>query len=150
MIRANACAYMYACVSWCVCVVVVVVCGRAVCCAVWCRVVCVYAQRPRNGIKEIWEARRTLLLPFEERPHGPQRVGSGWRPASGTLLWVQKEPACVPDSEAFNSFVGDGREAWEDEQADSSSENNVGNGALFVTGLHGSGEASCKTGRWQR
>ena len=32
-------------------------------------------------------------------------------------------------------------EASEDEQADSSSENNVGDGALFVNGLHGSGDA---------
>ena len=51
------------------------------------------------------------------------------------------------DSEAF---IGDGfpvpelkaeYEASEDEHADSSSENNVGNGALFVIGLHGSGDA---------
>ena len=63
---------------------------------------------------------------------------------------------------AFNSYIGDGflvpdlkdeSEASKDEQADSSSENVVGNGALFVTGLHGSGDViaiSCKTGRWQR
>ena len=56
----------------------------------------------------------------------------------------------MPDSEAFNSNIGDGFQvaefkgecvAWKDEQADSSSENNVGNGALFVMGLHGSGDA---------
>ena len=35
----------------------------------------------------------------------------------------------------------DESEASEDEQADSSSENNVGNPALFVIGLHGSGDA---------
>ena len=66
------------------------------------------------------------------------------------LLLVQKEPACVPDSGSFNSFVGDGFlvpelkgecEASEDEQANSSSGNNVGNGALFVMGVHGSGDA---------
>ena len=43
------------------------------------------------------------------------------------LLLVRKEPAFVPDSEAFNSFVGDGflvpelkggSEASEDDQAD--------------------------------
>ena len=63
---------------------------------------------------------------------------------------MQKKPSFVPDSEAFNSYIGDGFpvlelkgecEASEDEQADSSSENNVGNGALFVIGLHGSGDA---------
>ena len=70
----------------------------------------------------------------------------------GVLLFflVQKKPAIVPNSEAFNSFIGDGflvpelkgeSEAPKDEQADSSNENNVGNGALFVVGLHGSGDA---------
>ena len=63
---------------------------------------------------------------------------------------MQKKQAFVPDSEAFNSFIGDGFpvpelkgecEASEDEQADSSSENNVGDGALFVIGLHGSDDA---------
>ena len=61
------------------------------------------------------------------------------------LLLMQKKPTFVPDSEAFNSYIGDGflvselkdeSEASKDEQADSSSENNVGNGALFVIGLH--------------
>ena len=55
----------------------------------------------------------------------------------------------MPNSEAFNSFIGDGfqvpelkgeSEASKDEQADSLSENNVGNGALFVIGLHGSSD----------
>ena len=66
------------------------------------------------------------------------------------FLLMQKKPSLVPDSEAFNSYIGDGFllpefkgecEASEDEQADSSSENNVGSGALFVIGLHGSGDA---------
>ena len=57
---------------------------------------------------------------------------------------VQKEPAFVPDSETFNSFVGDGflipelkggSEASDDDQAD-----NVSNEALHVIGLHGSGD----------
>ena len=56
----------------------------------------------------------------------------------------------MPESEAFNSYIGDGflnpelkdeSEVSEDEQADCSSENNVGNGALFVIGLHRSGGA---------
>ena len=55
----------------------------------------------------------------------------------------------MPDSEAFNSHIGDGflvpelkdgSEASKDEQADSSSENNVGNGALCVIELHRSGD----------
>ena len=56
----------------------------------------------------------------------------------------------VPDTEASNSYIGegflipelkDGSEASKDEQADSSSENNAGNGAFFVIGLHRSGGA---------
>ena len=64
---------------------------------------------------------------------------------------MQKKPTFVPDSEAFNSYMvdgflipelKDGSEASKDEQADSSSENNVvGNGALFVIGRHRSGGA---------
>ena len=62
----------------------------------------------------------------------------------------QKKPTFVPDSEAFNSYIGDsflvpeledGSEAWKDEQADSSSEDNVGDGALLVIALHRSGDA---------
>ena len=65
------------------------------------------------------------------------------------LLSMQKKPTFAPDCEAFNSYIGDGflvpelkdeSEASKDEQADSSSENNVGDGALFVIGLHGSGD----------
>ena len=65
----------------------------------------------------------------------------------GVLLFflIQKKPAIVPNSEAFSSFIGVGfqvpersgeSEASKDEQADSSSENSVGNGALFVIELH--------------
>ena len=79
------------------------------------------------------------------------RLGPSIRP-HGELLLLDAEEADlpVPDSEAFNSYIGngflvpelkDGSEASKDEQADSSSENNVGNGALFVTGLHRSGGA---------
>ena len=78
------------------------------------------------------------------------------------LLLMQKKPTLVPDSEAFNSYIGegflmpefkDGSEASKDEQADSSSENNVDNGALFVIGLHRSGDAIVlflQDWRWQR
>ena len=66
------------------------------------------------------------------------------------LLLMQKKPTLRPDSEAFNSDIGegflvpelkDGSEASKDEQADSSSENNVGSGALFVVGLRRSDDA---------
>ena len=64
----------------------------------------------------------------------------------GQLLFslIQKKPAPVPDSEAFNSFIGDGflvpelkggSEASDDVQAD-----HVRNEALYVIGLHGSGD----------
>ena len=58
-------------------------------------------------------------------------------------------PVIVPNSEAFNSFIGDfflvpelkgESDSSKNEQADSLSENNVGNGALFVIGLNGSGD----------
>ena len=68
----------------------------------------------------------------------------------------------MPGSEAFNSYIGDGflvpelmdeSEASEDEQADSSSENIVGSGALFVIDhidLAMQLPSSYKIGRWQR
>ena len=79
--------------------------------------------------REVRAVRRALLLPS---------------------AMVLREPTFAPDSEAFNSYIGDGflvpelkdeREASKDEQADSSSANNVGNGALFVIGLHRAGDA---------
>ena len=57
---------------------------------------------------------------------------------------MQKKPTFVPDSGVFNSFIGDGflvpekkdgSEASEDDQTD-----NVNNEALYVVGLHGSGD----------
>ena len=99
-------------------------------------------ERPR----EIRAARRALLLPFEGRADGPQGAGlvlaqhlAAWRAS----LLLMKKPAFVPDSEAFNSFIGDdllipelkgGSEASENDQAD-----NVSNEAANVIGLHGSG-----------
>ena len=72
------------------------------------------------------------------------RVGPSIRPHGELLfLLMQKKPTFVPDSEAFNSYILDGflvpelkegSEASKEKQADSSSENNVGNGALFVIG----------------
>ena len=73
------------------------------------------------------------------------RFGPSTRP-HGELLFslMQKKPAFVPDSEAFNSFIGDGilvqelrggSEASDDVQAD-----NASNEALCVIGLHGSGD----------
>ena len=99
---------------------------------------------------------------FWKRSQWSSGSGVGWGPASGRMaslssFLMQKKP-----SEAFNSYIGDGflvpelkdeSEAWKDEQADSSSEKNVGKGALFVIGLHRSGDTIAlflKTGRWQR
>ena len=73
------------------------------------------------------------------------RLGPSIRP-HGELLFhlMQKKRAFVPDSEAFNSIIGDGFlvpelkgecEASEDEQAD-----NVSNEAIYVFGVHGSGD----------
>ena len=69
------------------------------------------------------------------------------------LLLMQKKPTFVPDSESLQgSYIGDGflvpelkdeSEAPKDELADSSSENNVGNGPLFVVGLHGLWRRNC-------
>ena len=66
------------------------------------------------------------------------RLGPSIRPHGELLLLLmQKKPTFVPDSEAFDSYIGDGflvpelkdeSEASKDEQADSPSENNVGNG----------------------
>ena len=73
------------------------------------------------------------------------RLGPSIRPHGELLfLLMQKKPVFVPDSEAFNSFIGDGflvpelkggSEASQDEHAD-----NVSNEALYVIGLHGSGD----------
>ena len=69
-------------------------------------------------------------------------VPSIWPHGEFLFLLVQKKPAVVPDSEAFNSFIGDGllvpelkggSEASDDDQAD-----NMSNEALYVIGLHGS------------
>ena len=61
----------------------------------------------------------------------------------GELLFFLIQKAFVSDSEAFNSFIGDGfrvelnggSEASDGDQAD-----NVSNKALYVIGLHGSGD----------
>ena len=73
------------------------------------------------------------------------RFGPSIRPHGELLFFLmQKKPAFMPDSEAFNSFIGDdllipelkgGSEASEDDQAD-----NVSSEALYVIGLHGSGD----------
>ena len=78
------------------------------------------------------------------------RLGPSIRPHGELLLLLmQEKPIFVPECEAFNSYIGDGflvpefqdeTEASKDEQADSASENNVGNDALDVIGLHGSGD----------
>ena len=70
--------------------------------------------------KEIWAVRMVLRELIRLRP--------SLRPHGELLfLLMQKKPAFVPDSEAFNSFIGDGFpvpelkgecESSEDEQAD--------------------------------
>ena len=86
-----------------------------------------------------------FFLLKKERVVLRERFGPSIRPHGELLFFLmQKKPAFVPDSEAFNSFTGDGflmpelkggSEASEDDQAD-----NVSNEALYVIGLHGSGD----------
>ena len=64
----------------------------------------------------------------------------------GVLLFflIQKKPAIAPNSETFNSFIGDGFQVpelkGESESSDGYQAGNVGNDALFVNGLHGSSD----------
>ena len=119
-------------------------------------IVCVHAQPPSSGTSQGGTGLYGELFFFllEKEPmvlREVSRLGPSIRPHGELLLLLmQKKPASVPDSEAFNSYIGDGflipelkdgSEVSKDEQADSSSENNVGDGALFVIGLHGSGDA---------
>ena len=55
-------------------------------------------------------------------------------PDSGAFIYCNGDGFLVPE-------LKDGSEASKDGQADSVSENNVGNGAVFVIGLHRSGDA---------
>ena len=64
--------------------------------------VCGHAQPPRNGMfillkKEPMVLRELVRFGPSIRPHGEL-----------LFLLMQKKLAFVPDSEAFNSFVGDG------------------------------------------
>ena len=104
-------------------------------------IVCVFAQPLSSGTSQggtgrtasssssCWREREAPSI----RPHGEL-----------LLLVMQKKPTLVPDSEAFNSFVGvgflipelkGGSEVSEDDQAD-----NVSNEALYIIGGHGSGD----------
>ena len=57
---------------------------------------------------------------------------------------IQKKPARVPNSVAFNSFIGDGLQIPElkdeSEASDGYQAGNVNNEALHVIGLHGTGD----------
>ena len=57
---------------------------------------------------------------------------------------IEKKPTNVPNSEAFNSFIGDGFRVpefkGESEFSDGYQAGNVNNEALHVIGLHGSGD----------
>ena len=99
-----------------------------------------------SEIRAVW---RALLLPFEDGANGPERAESAgaqhpaaWR--DSLLLDSEEASFFLPDSGAFNSFIGDGflvpelkggNEASDDVQAD-----NVSNEALYDIGLHGSGD----------
>ena len=98
--------------------------------------------------KEIRAVRRAFFFLLKKEPMAFRelvRLGPSIRPHGELLFFLmQKKPAFVPESEAFNSFIGDGflvpelkggSEASEDDQAD-----NVSNEALCVIGLHGSGD----------
>ena len=102
--------------------------------------------------REIRAVRLALHLPFEEKADGPQGADSVWAQhlaAPRASLPLDEEEAVLCASEAFNFYIGDGflipelkdeSESSEDEQADSPSENNVGNGAMFVIGLQKLGD----------
>ena len=115
---------------------------------------CVYAQLLRNVMSQgdtgrmvsfsssIWKKEPKALRELS-------RLGPNIRPLGELLfLLMKKKPTFVPDSDAFKSCTGQSG-ASKDEQADSSSENNVGNGALFVIGLHGSGDAPLCLQDWE-
>ena len=79
----------------------------------------------------------------------------------GVLLFflLQKKRAIVPNSEAFNSFIGNGYQVpelkGESESSDGHQAGNVKNEALHVIGLHcmdlaTKSSSSCRTGSWQR
>ena len=97
--------------------------------------------------REIRAVRRTLLLPFEERADGPQSW-FGLGPASGRMAsfssFDAEEAGLCARQRGLQLFhrgwlssprVEGRNEASDDDQAD-----NVSNEALYVIGLHGSGD----------
>ena len=117
--------------------------------------VCVYAQPLRNGMspgrdgpygelffflleKEPMVLRDLSPLGPSIRPHGELHILSTQKKRP----WCETARPSTPTSGMVFLIpeLKDGSEASKDEQADSSSENNVGNRALFVIGLHGSGD----------
>ena len=67
------------------------------------------------------------------------------RTVGSFFFLFQKKPPIVPNSEAFNSFIGDGFQVPElkgdSESSDSYQAGNVNNEALHAIGLHGSGDS---------
>ena len=71
---------------------------------------------------------------------------------------IQKKPAIVPNSEAFNSFIGDGFQVpelkGESESSDGYQAGNVNNEALCMSlncvDLVTKSLSSCRTGSWHR
>ena len=97
------------------------------------------SERAFDRIKEA--VRRALLLPFEERADGPQGAGSVWaqHPAAwrASLLFDSEEAGICARQRGLQLFpeLKGGGEASDNVQAD-----NVSNEALYVIGLHGSGD----------
>ena len=98
--------------------------------------------------KPLWEKVWTLLDAWDSvrlRTASTQwNIPGKYGPHGEHLFFlIQKKPAFVPDSEAFNSFIGDGFRVPElkggSEASDGDQADNVSNQALDVIRLHGSG-----------
>ena len=88
-----------------------------------------YAMECLREVRALW---RALLFPFEARADGPQGVGSVWAPALKACALIVLHMMIEENS---------GRsENGSSVSSSSSDENNVGNDALFVIELHGSGD----------
>ena len=97
---------------------------------------CVYAQPLRSGTSQEGTGRIALLLPSGEGANGPEGAES-----AGAQHPVVKVEACALNG--LHMMIEE-NSGWSEKgscvSSSSSDENNVGNGALFVIGLHGSGD----------
>ena len=95
--------------------------------------------------KPIWEGVWPCLGPMDSVC---LRAGSmawnvpGKHGPHGELFFflIQKKQAIVPNSEAFNSFIGDGFQVGESESSEDYQAGNANKNALHVIGLHGSAD----------